>query len=430
MGSEWIIGACIGNPVYTMAAQAGLLSYPLERYQLPTGHFFTSDGRPIGRSLVNKARNYYLTILSEAKKIIGSGGETDKKCLAGYFYERAMKDVGAEPEIERYDLVRLLFGMMNELRIKVGDDLAYVSCKSFGVQESLPGGNVRVEAGMDNLVTHLIRDLPQSALHCSKPVDCIRWGTAVDANPRAVVRCQDGIEFPADYVVVTVSLGVMKNMSEKLFCPSLPSIKMKSIRSLGFGQIGKVFAQYNTPFWMGSGGCIRFAWSIDELNKRNKWYKGVSSFQSVPGSAKVICASVAGPEVKAMEQCLDVELAQDVRDILRKFTGDGSLAPPNEILRTEWSTDPYFFGGFSYMAVNSCVDDLCNVMKPLPDSCEDKPPILLFAGEHTDPTQYGTLQGARRSGIREANRIASYTKKLCGPPNGQPADVPSDQRPK
>lgn len=69
-----------------------------------------------------------------------------------------------------------------------------------------------------------------------KPVGLIRWGAVQSrkkGGPRAIVQCCDGEEYCTDYVVLTVSLGVLKEHAEKMFCPALPSNKMEAINSLG-----------------------------------------------------------------------------------------------------------------------------------------------------------------------------------------------------
>lgn len=64
-----------------------------------------------------------------------------------------------------------------------------------------------------------------------------------------VVRACDGEEFAADYVIVTVPLGVLKNKSDNLFCPALPACKMEAITKLGFGNVSKIFMQVSLRYW-------------------------------------------------------------------------------------------------------------------------------------------------------------------------------------
>lgn len=97
-------------------------------------------------------------------------------------------------------------------------------------------------------------------------------------GPRAVVKCCDGEEFPADYVIVTVSLGVLKQHHTKLFCPGLPAEKVDAINKLGFGHVNKIFLEYARPFWVWREGGIKLAWSAEELTDKDDWVKGRCSF--------------------------------------------------------------------------------------------------------------------------------------------------------
>lgn len=108
-----------------------------------------------------------------------------------------------------------------------------------------------------------------------KPVSCIRWGAISDSCPRAVVKCCDGEEFPADYVIITVSLGVLKHQHDKLFCPALPAEKVEAICKLGYGYVNKIFLEYARPFWVWKEGGLKLAWSADELADRCDWVKGI-----------------------------------------------------------------------------------------------------------------------------------------------------------
>lgn len=80
-----------------------------------------------------------------------------------------------------------------------------------------------------------MKELPEQSLKYGKPVGLIRWGAVQSRNkgPRVVIQCCDGEEFCADYVIITVSLGVLKEHGDKLFCPALPANKIDAIKTLG-----------------------------------------------------------------------------------------------------------------------------------------------------------------------------------------------------
>lgn len=164
--------------------------------------------------------------------------------------------------------------MTNFLKCKCGDDLSRVSADQFGSYVEIPGGKVRVPLGYVGVLAPLLRGLPDNSIKYCKPVNSIEWGRPNDECPRAVVKCCDGDEFPADYVIVTVSLGVLKNQHDKMFCPGLPASKVEAISKLGFGCVNKVFLEYERPFWVWQEGNIKLAWSADELADRCNWTKG------------------------------------------------------------------------------------------------------------------------------------------------------------
>jgi hypothetical protein len=69
------------------------------------------------------------------------------------------------------------------------------------------------------------------------------------------------------------------------------------------------------------------------------------------------------------------------------------------VQRTNWSADPFFYGAFSYAAVDSGPDDRVAMRQPVDGR-------LFFAGEATSDANPGTVYGARASGLRAAVEVA------------------------
>ena len=64
----------------------------------------------------------------------------------------------------------------------------------------------------------------------------------------------------------------------------------------------------------------------------------------------------------------------------------------------DWSSDPNFFGAYSYVATGG-LDASHRMTEPVEET-------LYFAGEHTDTTgHWGTVHAALRSGLRAAGQI-------------------------
>ncbi|XP_024944210.1 peroxisomal N(1)-acetyl-spermine/spermidine oxidase-like [Cephus cinctus] len=421
MGATWIEGGCMANPVFTLAAQEGLLKPPLFRPDPSRGLFCTSDGRAIDLPVSITAYHAFRQIEQQASALFSLGCGRAHGSLLNFMGVRIQQELHNFPEEQRYDAARVMYGMTNCTRCRCGDDLSLVSADQFGSYIEIPGGNVRVPLGYVGVLAPLLRDLPSCSLRYCKPVSCVRWGAISDSCPRAVVKCCDGEEFPADYVIVTVPLGVLKHQHDKLFCPALPAEKVDAICKLGYGYMNKIFLEYARPFWVWREGGIRLAWSADELSDRCDWVKGVSNIEELASSQHVLCACVCGREAADMELCSDEEVVESLTRVLRQFTGDPTLPYPVNLLRSKWCMDQHFAGSYSYMAMDSTVGHQCDLASPLPGTCEPIAPILLFAGEATIPGHYSTVHGARLSGIREAERIIQMTKRYGGPPR-----IPSD----
>lgn len=63
------------------------------------------------------------------------------------------------------------------------------------------------------------------------------------------VTCEDGSKYQADHVIFTGSLGVLKRHHQTLFTPPLPKRKVKAIEAMGYGTLGKIFLEFEQPFW-------------------------------------------------------------------------------------------------------------------------------------------------------------------------------------
>ncbi|CAH0557846.1 unnamed protein product [Brassicogethes aeneus] len=418
LGCGVIEGPCAVNPVFNLAAQEGLVKHPIQKLQEAGGLFCTSDGRAIENSVVNMVNYVFSGILREASNLFSMGCNKQHGSLQHFLTMRVQQEIQKFPEDMRYDASRVFYGQINAIRSDLGDDLTSISADNFGSSISIPGGKTTIPIGFISILGPLLRKLPECTLRYNKPVGLIRWGTVQEKakGPRAIVQCCDGEEFCADYVIVTMSLGVLKEHGDKLFCPALPSTKMDAIKSLGYAHIDKVFLDYDRPFWVWSEGTINLAWSADELSKRTDWTRGISKITEVPASKHVLEVSISGPEASVMEHATDEEVARDITRLLRQFTGDATLPYPNSVLRSKWVADPYFCGSKSYIKVQSHIGHQCDLSMPVPGTCEPIPPILLFAGEAAIAGYHGTVHGARLSGIREAERILQLTKKFGGPP--------------
>lgn len=84
-------------------------------------------------------------------------------------------------------------------------------------------------------------------IRLNKEVTKINWD--YDNEHPIEITCSDGSSYEAEHVIVTVSLGVLKEQYETLFDPPLPQFKRDAIEGLSIGSVGKIFLEFEEPFW-------------------------------------------------------------------------------------------------------------------------------------------------------------------------------------
>ena len=82
---------------------------------------------------------------------------------------------------------------------------------------------------------------------------------------------------------------------------------------------------------------------------------------------------------------------------LRKMFGN-DIPQPDAMLYPRWLSDPWSQGGYSYPAIGSAAEDRHIHARPLADR-------VFFAGEATEPVEYGTVHAALWSAEQTAEAI-------------------------
>jgi hypothetical protein len=68
-------------------------------------------------------------------------------------------------------------------------------------------------------------------IHYRNEVVKVKWDNlAQEYMNKVIVKCSDGTSYIADFVIMTVSLGVMKEKAQSMFQPALPSDKLNAIK--------------------------------------------------------------------------------------------------------------------------------------------------------------------------------------------------------
>jgi len=117
-----------------------------------------------------------------------------------------------------------------------------------GATLEFPGAPA-IPLGLRGCLGGLLRRIGPQSVHYNKAVTGIRWGITSTGEPQVTVCCEDGDVRTAQYAIITLPLGVLKE-ERTLFCPPLPKEKIEAIDCLEIRHINKVFLEYERSCWL------------------------------------------------------------------------------------------------------------------------------------------------------------------------------------
>lgn len=463
LGATWIHGA-IGNPVYHLAEDNGLLEDTTDeersvgRISLYTksgvAHYQTNDGKRIPKDLVEEFSDLYSEVYELTQEFFRSGKPVcaESQNSVGVFTrdvvrKRIMLDPDDSESTKKLKLSMLQQYLKVESCESSSPSMDEVSLSEFGEWTAIPGAHHVIPEGFMKIVELLAQEIPSNTITLNKPVRCIHWNYSADRQevitnqnnnhnennshlpqdtlslrPPISVECEDEEWIPADHVIITASLGVLKKSHEAMFSPALPEDKVLAIEKLGISTTNKIFLEFAEPFWSPECNSIQFVWE-DEAHleqlvyPEELWYRKICSFDVLYPPERygyMLSGWICGQEALYMERCDDETVGETCTELLRRFTGNPNIPKPLRILRSSWGSNPYIRGSYSFTRVGSSGGDCEKLAMPLPYANSTKAPPLqvLFAGEATHRKYYSTTHGALLSGQREANRLIERYQDL------------------
>lgn len=213
--------------------------------------------------------------------------------------------------------------------------------------------------------------------------------TRIDYSNSKVQVSHNGAISEADYVLVTVPLGVLKN-NRITFLPALPAAKQNAIQQVGMNCVNKFLLTWDTAFW----DDVQYLSYTPEIRDKFNYFVNVGKFNP---SANALMTFAYADYARQTEAMTDAEIVHEIMAHLKDMYGSNIPGPTN-MLRTKWQGNEYSFGAYSYTAVGT-------EMRHFDDLAEAVSDRLFFAGEHTEIDYFSTAHGAYLSGIREAGKI-------------------------
>jgi monoamine oxidase len=273
------------------------------------------------------------------------------------------------------------------IRTSIGEDLEQADA-DFYLNQMLENGKYKdylVTSGYDHFAEQQAATLQVKKHHIAQAIDTRQRRVAVHSN--------HGVH-EADYAIVTVPLGVLKS-GAIAFNPGLSVAKRRAIEQIGYGSFNKVFLKFEKKFW---GQDKHFYVFERALQKEHGLFVNLHKYTGKP----VLVGLPSGEAARVVEQKSEAELKAEWTSFFRTYFPGKDI----EIARlrlTRWGADNFSKGAYSFAGRGANKASFEALSMP-----EGR---IHFAGEATNARHHGNVHSAVISGIREADRINSYTAR-------------------
>lgn len=309
---------------------------------------------------------------------------------------------------DRSTVQNVFFSLMNEFGGTLGCNLENLNVEQLLKCRTHYTYPIYIPNGLTNILQDIMANIDEHHLRIGQPVGEICWFNYDDnESTKRIVYCLDGTILLADHIICTLPLGVLKTFASHMFKPKLPEEKMAAIANLGYGCPVKIYFEYKKDVKQWFRKNLRPLWSSEERKGNLRWTKQVVEIAKMPTSNRVLEITIGGAFYDEIEKLPDSVVSTEITKLLRECLNDSSVPPPYEILRSDWNSSACYMGGRPYFSTSSSNRDIQCLAAPLGNK-----PSLMFAGDATILSGFGTLDGARVSGIREAQRIIDFYRSL------------------
>lgn len=326
LGAQWLHGT--SNYLHTLALENGLILE--ETSEEGIGVYVRNDGYIYDDFFVRKIDFIIGQILEECEKFV----ELEKyptsveEFLASEFKKYLDNceedDHFKEKALDLYDW---------HYRFQVIDnscsDLTQVSAKDWGKYSFIGTDrqkHMNLRNGYKSIVDILIKSISKSSILLETPVLKIDY-----SKSKIQLYCREGIKILADHVIMTPSIGFLKQNILQ-FHPSLPSSICKTIKSLGFYGIGKIYLLFEKKWWKADG--FQLIWKRNaKLQDDRCWLRYLSGFDTVLNQPNMLVGWIGGEGVEKMELLAAELIGLHCVEMLRTFLKNPDIPMPIEVIK-------------------------------------------------------------------------------------------------
>uniref|UniRef100_A0A8D8R6J2 Spermine oxidase n=1 Tax=Cacopsylla melanoneura TaxID=428564 RepID=A0A8D8R6J2_9HEMI len=224
-----------------------------------------------------------------------------------------------------------------------------------------------------------------------------------------LVQCVDGTTYRTKHVIVTSSLGYLKQNEKNMFVPCLPPPWSQVISSMGFASITKIFLVYDQPWWTGQDQGFQFIWTRPDSGPLQPWLREITGFDVLSNIPCVLLGWVGGASAEEVERVSEMEIGVQCTQLLTHFLRR-DVPLPCRVVRSAWSNNNYIRGAYSH-TTTTC-DQLGLHARDMthPVMTTQGRSGVYFAGEALHEKYFSTTHGAFLSGEEQAEKIVQQLK--------------------
>ncbi|XP_034833470.1 spermine oxidase-like isoform X2 [Maniola hyperantus] len=251
-------------------------------------------------------------------------------------------------------------------------------------------------------------------IHLNKEVENIQWSDSESGN-QVQIKCKDGSTYAAKSVIITVSIGILKERHSQLFSPQLPVEKINSINNLDVCVLDKIYIEFTKPWWPKFPSNFMILWKDEDKAKfttQERWITEIFGLNTVEYHPNLLVAWIYGEGAIEMEKVSEEQVKAGVEKLMEVlFSKEFQLTPVKSILRTKWAANRFVRGTYSYRSIKTEENGASAVTLSEPLYNANGFPVVCFAGEATSHHRHNSAHGAIEAGFREADRLIEKFKQ-------------------
>lgn len=368
LGASWIHGI-EGNPLTELATK---INTPLVETSYDSAIAYGVTGEPFSEA----ERQLLIELQTQIDQAIATAQDQDNDQSLQTLLDEALDRENQPLATQQF----IDFLLNSTIEHEYAGSLAELSTQWFDESEVFEGEDAIFTEGYQVIVNYLAQDIP---------VKFNQVVTEINYSGDRPIIITDQDRYEADYVVLTVPLGVLKSQTIT-FIPELPTAKQTAIGALGVGVLNKCYLRFPEVFWS-----AEIDWLEQIGTERNLWTEWVN-LAGVTG-LPILLGFNAATQGKAIESWQDQAIVDSAIATLKRIFGD-DIPDPIDYQITRWQADPFARGSYSFNAVGSTPEMRDRLAAALNDQ-------LFFAGEATERSYFATAHGAYLSGLRAAQEI-------------------------